>query len=389
MMEIKSLLMELIILLKMKINQITLKNFRNYKDCFVEFDPFINIFIGKNAQGKTNLLEAIYILSMSKSFKTNLIEELIYFGEDFAKIQGQIVSHEQDMNLEIVLSTLGKKAIINHKEIKKTSDYVGYLNVVLFIPEDLMLIKGSPRLRRKLIDIEISKISPIYMYNLNKYNKLLKERNKYLKMLHEKHKGYDEYLEVLSEQMARIQVDLIKKRIEFVDLLDKISATIYDYISFHEEKLHIQYKSVYKDISYEGILEKYKKTYQRDISYSQTMDGIHKDDMLMFLDDKDAVVYASQGQQRSIVLAIKIGLLELIKKEIGEYPILLLDDVLSELDDVRKTKLLNLIQGKVQTFLTSTSVDGIHHQVIDMAKKIVIENGQVKGEDNGRKQSRT
>ncbi len=381
--------MELIILLKMKINQITLKNFRNYKDCFVEFDPFINIFIGKNAQGKTNLLEAIYILSMSKSFKTNLIEELIYFGEDFAKIQGQIVSHEQDMNLEIVLSTLGKKAIINHKEIKKTSDYVGYLNVVLFIPEDLMLIKGSPRLRRKLIDIEISKISPIYMYNLNKYNKLLKERNKYLKMLHEKHKGYDEYLEVLSEQMARIQVDLIKKRIEFVDLLDKISATIYDYISFHEEKLHIQYKSVYKDISYEGILEKYKKTYQRDISYSQTMDGIHKDDMLMFLDDKDAVVYASQGQQRSIVLAIKIGLLELIKKEIGEYPILLLDDVLSELDDVRKTKLLNLIQGKVQTFLTSTSVDGIHHQVIDMAKKIVIENGQVKGEDNGRKQSRT
>ncbi|MFR7590723.1 MAG: DNA replication/repair protein RecF [Longibaculum sp.] len=381
--------MELIILLKMKINQITLKNFRNYKDCFVEFDPFINIFIGKNAQGKTNLLEAIYILSMSKSFKTNLIEELIYFGEDFAKIQGQIVSHEQNMNLEIVLSTLGKKAIINYKEIKKTSDYVGYLNVVLFIPEDLMLIKGSPRLRRKLIDIEISKISPIYMYNLNKYNKLLKERNKYLKMLHEKHKGYDEYLEVLSEQMARIQIDLIKKRIEFVDLLDKISATIYDYISFHEEKLHIQYKSVYKDISYEGILEKYKKTYQRDISYSQTMDGIHKDDMLMFLDDKDAVVYASQGQQRSIVLAIKIGLLELIKKEIGEYPILLLDDVLSELDDVRKTKLLNLIQGKVQTFLTSTSVDGIHHQVIDMAKKIVIENGQVKGEDNGRKQSRT
>ena len=368
----------------MKIHSIQLKNFRNYIDCSVKFDPFINIFIGKNAQGKTNLLEAIYILSLSKSFKTKVIDEMIYFDQDFAKIQGQVINNQKTLNLEIVLSKLGKKALINHNEIKKTSDYVGYLNVVLFIPEDLMLIKGSPRLRRKLMDMEISKISPIYMYNLNKYNKLLKERNKYLKMLHEKHRRYDEYLDVLSEQMARLQVDLIKKRIEFVDLLNDISSTMYDYISLHKEKLRIEYKCIYKDLSYEGILEKYQKNYQRDISYSQTVDGLHKDDMLMSLDDKDAVTYASQGQQRSIVLAIKIALLELIKKEIGEYPVLLLDDVLSELDDVRKTKLLNLIQGKVQTFLTSTSIDGVHHQVIDMAKKIMIEDGQVKGESNGR-----
>lgn len=368
----------------MKINSLKINHFRNYKDCSVEFDPFINIFIGNNAQGKTNLLEAIYILSMSKSFKTNVIDELIYFDEDFAKIQGKIISHHQDMNLEIILSKLGKKAIINHKEIKKTSDYVGYLNVVLFIPEDLMLIKGSPRLRRKLIDMEISKISPIYMYNLNKYNKLLKERNKYLKMLHENHKGVDEYLEVLSEQMARLQVDLIKRRIEFVETWNDIATKMYDYVSLHKEKLFIEYKSSYKKIDYESILEKYIKNYQRDIQYSQTVDGLHKDDMLMYLDDKNAVIYASQGQQRSIVLSLKIALLELIKKEIGEYPILLLDDVLSELDDVRQTKLLNLIEGKVQTFLTSTSIDGIHHQVIENAKKLIIKNGQVKGEDYGR-----
>lgn len=369
----------------MKINSLKINHFRNYKDCSVEFDPFINIFIGKNAQGKTNLLEAIYILSMSKSFKTNIIDELIYFDEDFAKIQGQIISHNQSMNLKIVLSKLGKKAIINHKEIKKTSDYVGYLNVVLFIPEDLMLIKGSPRLRRKLIDMEISKISPIYMYNLNKYNKLLKERNKYLKVLHENHKRADEYLEVLSEQMARLQVDLIKRRIEFVETWNDIATKMYDYISLHKEKLFIEYKSSYKKINYESILEKYVNNYQRDIHYSQTVDGLHKDDMLMYLDDKNAVIYASQGQQRSIVLSLKIALLELIKKEIGEYPILLLDDVLSELDDVRQTKLLNLIEGKVQTFLTSTSIDGIHHQVIENAKKLTIENGQMKGEDYGRK----
>lgn len=369
----------------MKINELELKNFRNYKNCSVAFHPFINIFIGKNAQGKTNLLEAIYILSLSKSFKTNIIEELICFQEEFAKITGHIETNNKDMDLQIIFSTLGKKAMINQKEIKKSSDYVGYLNVVLFIPEDLMLIKGSPRLRRKLMDMEISKISPIYMYNLNNYHKLLKERNKYLKLLHEKHSEPDEYLEVLSEQMAHIQVDLIKKRIEFVELLNDISSSMYDYISLHEEKLRIEYKSSYKSIDYETILNKYQKNYQRDILYSQTTNGLHKDDMLMFLNDKDAVLYASQGQQRSIVLAIKIALLELIKKEIGEYPILLLDDVLSELDDIRKTKLLNLIQDKVQTFLTSTSIDGIHHQVIENAKKIYIENGQVKGEKDGRK----
>ena len=333
----------------MKIHSIQLKNFRNYIDCSVKFDPFINILIGQNAQGKTNLLEAIYILSMSKSFKTKVIDEMIYFDQDFAKIQGQVINNQKTLNLEIVLSKLGKKALINHNEIKKTSDYVGYLNVVLFIPEDLMLIKGSPKLRRKLIDMELSKISPIYMYDFNKYQRLLKER------------------------------------IEFVELLNEISTKMYDYIALHQEVLSIQYKTHYKDMSYEGILEDYRKNYQKDIAFKQTTHGIHKDDLVMCLNQQDAITYASQGQQRSIVLAIKIALLELIKKEIGEYPVLLLDDVLSELDDTRKTKLLNLIEGKVQTFLTSTNIDGIHHQVIDKAKKIVIENGNVKGESYGRK----
>ena len=369
----------------MKINHISLKNFRNYQECDVDFDPYINVFIGKNAQGKTNLLEAIYVLAMSKSFKTKNIQEMIYFQNDFAKLSGDIETHKKNMTLEIVLSKLGKKAKIGHKDIKRSSDYVGYLNVVLFIPEDLMLIKGGPKLRRQLIDLEISKISPIYMYNLNKYNHLLKERNKYLKHLHDQHKKADDYLEVLSMQMATLQVDLIHRRQEFISLLNEISYTMYDYISLHQEKLSLAYKTIYKDINEEAILQRYQKNYQRDISYMQTCDGLHKDDMLVYLNDQDATIYASQGQQRSIVLSIKIGLLELIKKEIGEYPILLLDDVLSELDNVRQTKLLNLIQGKVQTFLTSTSLDGVHHQVIEQAKKIEISSGQVKGDNYGRK----
>lgn len=364
----------------MLIRDISLKNFRNYKECKISFDPFMNIFIGKNAQGKTNILEAIYLLSLSKSFKTHILEEMILFDSDFSKLTTHVETKRKNITLEIILSKLGKKAMINSNEISKSSDYVGYLNVVLFVPEDLMLIKGSPKLRRKFIDIELSKISPIYLFNLNKYKKLLKERNQYLKLLHDSHKKEDLYLEVLSEQLAKLQVDLIKKRIEFIELLNDITKKMYGYISLNQEDLDIRYKSSYKDISYDFILEKYKKNYSRDIHYSNTVDGIHKDDIEIYLDDKNANLYASQGQQRSIVLAIKIALLELVKKEIGEYPILLLDDVLSELDDVRKTKLLNLIADKVQTFVTTTSIDGIHHEVIDKSKKIYIVDGNVKGE---------
>ena len=364
----------------MKLNHLSLKNFRNYHSLDITFDPYINIFIGNNGQGKTNLLESIYLLSMSRSFKTHIIDELIQFNQDYAKIKGEGIYNNKDIQLEIILSTLGKKALINQTEIKKSSDYLGHMNVVLFVPEDLMLVKGSPKQRRNLLDMEISKISPIYMYNLKKYNDLLKERNVYLKHLHDNHLKPDLYLDVLSEQMAHIQVGLIHKRIEFVNTLNDIAYSLYDYISSSEQVLDISYKCTYKEIDENYILNKYKDNYLRDIKYSHTVDGIHKDDLNLMLDHNDAVIYASQGQQRSIVLSIKIALLELIKKEIGEYPILLLDDVLSELDDIRQTRLLNLIQDKVQTFLTTTSIDGINHVVIRNAKKIEIVNGEVKGE---------
>ncbi len=364
----------------MLIKDIELKHFRNYENESFLFDPYINILMGDNAQGKTNVLEALYLLSSSRSFKTNIIDEMIMFDEDFATITGHVQSNNKPLEMKIILSDQGKKALINKNEINKTSDYIGYLNVILFVPEDLQLIKGSPRLRRKLLDLEISKISPIYMYNITKYNKLLKERNKYLKMLHDQKKGPDVYLDVLNEQMAELQVDLILRRQEFTDLLSSISATMYDYIA-GSENLAIAYSTSYKMIDKQTILNKYKKTYTRDILYSTTVDGLHKDDLKITLDGSDATLYASQGQQRSIVLSIKIALLEIVKKEVGEYPILLLDDVLSELDDMRKTKLLNLIDKKVQTFITTTSVDGIHHQMIDKALKMHIENGHIKEEE--------
>lgn len=363
----------------MIIRDLELRFFRNYRNQVFSFDPWINILIGNNAQGKTNVLEAIYLLSSSRSFKTHVNEEMVMFENSFASIKGNITSNNKPLEMQIILSKKGKKALINKNEVNRTSDYIGYFNVILFLPEDLQLVQGSPRLRRRLLDTEISKISPIYTYNLAKYQSLLKERNVYLKSLFDAHKSPDAYLEVLSEQLAHLQVDLIERRIAFTKLLDEIGHSLYKYIA-NDESLHITYKCHYKDISYKSIMEKYEKTYKRDILYHTTVDGLHKDDLLITLDQKDSTLFASQGQQRSIVLAIKIALLEIVKKEVGEYPVLLLDDVLSELDENRKMKLLNLINGKVQTFLTTTSIDGIHHQLIDDAKLMVIENGVLKGE---------
>ncbi|MFQ6792434.1 MAG: DNA replication/repair protein RecF [Thomasclavelia sp.] len=362
----------------MKINSLSLDTFRNYDHFFIEFDHDINILIGSNGQGKTNLIEAIYLLSVGKSFKSHINKQMIMFDNDFAKVKGEVITNNKLRRLEIILGTDFKKAKIDDQDIYKISEYVGLLNVVVFVPDDLYLIKGSPRNRRHFIDLELSKISPIYVFNLSKYTSLLKERNKYLKLLNQKRKTSDEYLEVLDEQLAKIQVDLIKRRTEFINRLDQKVALIYQLISKQKkEQVKLRYACfVKKELTYQHILELYQKNHQRDIDYMQTHIGIHKDDLKVYLNDREAYQFASQGQQRTIILSLKIALIELIKEEIGEYPVLLLDDVLSELDETRKNMLLDILNQKIQTFITTTSIDGIHHQIIEKAKKIYIAGGK-------------
>ena len=339
----------------MLINNLELSHFRNYDHFFIEFDKGINILIGGNAQGKTNIIEAIYLLSVCRSFRTHINDQMIQFDYNFAKVKGNIYSNQRNHQAELVLSKENKKAKIDGKDILKISEYVGYLNVVVFVPDDLSLVKGSPSTRRKFIDLELSKISPIYAFYLAKYNRLLKERNQYLKLLSKKNGKYDDYLETIDEQMVDVQLKVIEKRENFIERLSKNVKDIYKSIADNEE-----------------LLKLYKKEFSRDLKYLSTTHGIHKEDMKIMIDQKSAHQYASQGQQRTIVLSIKIALLELIKEEIGEYPILLLDDVLSELDDQRKTKLLDILNNRIQTFITTTSIDGIEHHVIKEAKKINI-----------------
>lgn len=362
----------------MKVNSLCLDNFRNYNHFFIEFDRDINILIGSNGQGKTNLIEAIYLLSVGKSFKTHINKQMIMFDCEFAKVKGEVTSNNKLRSLEMILGSDFKRAKIDDQDIYKISEYVGLLNVVVFVPDDLYLIKGSPNNRRRFIDLELSKISPIYVFNLSKYNNLLKERNKYLKILNQKNRDGDEYLEVLDEQMARLQVELIKKRIDFIKNLNQKVTSIYNLIAKNDnEKISLRYRCFLKqELTYENILALYKKNHQRDIRYMQSYLGIHKDDLKIFMNGNAADLFASQGQQRTIVLSLKIALIELIKDEIGEYPVLLLDDVLSELDEARKNMLLDILNQKIQTFITTTSIDGINHQIVEKAKKIYIKGGK-------------
>lgn len=362
----------------MKVNSLCLDNFRNYNHFFIEFDRDINILIGSNGQGKTNLIEAIYLLSVGKSFKTHINKQMIMFDCEFAKVKGEVTSNNKLRSLEMILGSDFKRAKIDDQDIYKISEYVGLLNVVVFVPDDLYLIKGSPNNRRRFIDLELSKISPIYVFNLSKYNNLLKERNKYLKILNQKNRYGDEYLEVLDEQMARLQVELIKKRIDFIKNLNQKVTSIYNLIAKNDnEKISLRYSCFLKqELTYENILALYKKNHQRDIRYMQSHLGIHKDDLKIFMNGNAADLFASQGQQRTIVLSLKIALIELIKDEIGEYPVLLLDDVLSELDEARKNMLLDILNQKIQTFITTTSIDGINHQIVEKAKKIYIKGGK-------------
>lgn len=357
----------------MRVNSLEVTNFRNYSHFFIDFDKDVTLFIGKNAQGKTNLIEAIYVLAVSKSFRTHINNQMILFTKEFSKIKAEIESIKNTKTLEMIIGHDFKKAKIDGKDILKTSEYVGHLNVVVFIPDDLSLVKGSPNNRRRFMDLELSKMSPIYIYMLNKYHYLLKERNKYLKSLRGVLKQEDAYLDVLDEQLAKLQVDVINKRRVFIDTLYKKIKPIYTSISSLNESIDVCYDCFLKsENTYENIIEAYRKTRQRDIKYMQSHIGIHKDDISIKLDKKEASLFASQGQQRTIVLAMKIALIEVIKEEIGEYPVLLLDDVLSELDDHRKTMLLDLLNKKIQTFITTTSIDGIDHAVIKNAKKVYI-----------------
>ena len=368
----------------MKLTNLQLQNFRNYESVQLEFTDGVHVFIGENAQGKTNLMESIYALAMTKSHRTTNDKELIGWNKEFAMIKGTVEKTTTKTNLELQFSKKGKIAKVNYLEQKRLSSYLGNLNVILFAPENLTLVKGSPQNRRKFVDMELGQMSSLYLYDLVEYNRVLKQRNTYLKQLAIKKKQPDEYLDVLSEMLSELASKIVFHRLDFMKQLEALAIPIHDQLSLGREKFSVSYQatipledgltpSQMKEI----YMNQFKKNQTREADQATTLIGPHRDDLIFYLNEVPVQTYGSQGQQRSTVLSLKLAEIELMKLSTGEYPLLLLDDVLSELDDDRQTHLIKAIENKVQTFITTTSLDGIKQQFINEPVVIPIEKGTI------------
>lgn len=340
----------------MKIKTLELFNFRNYGKLKTTFNDGLNFIVGQNAQGKTNMLESMYILSVGKSPKNSKDKQIIKFNEDKAKMAVSFDTTAGEKNIEMFLNSSNKKSIrINKLNILKLTELVGTLSVVYFSPDEMKLIKEVPEDRRTFLDISISQFDKSYLYTILKYNRILKMRNQILKSL-DSNESKIEQLHLFTPQLIDTSVDIIKKRLEFINKLKDIAKSIHTEITT-TENLDIYYSyatpnniSIQKDLE-----EKFNNSLEKDLTLGFTTVGPHRDDIVFKINGLDCRVYASQGQQRTVSLVVKLSLMEVIKNEIGEYPILLLDDVLSELDQTRQDKLLNLTT-KYQTFITCTAI---------------------------------
>ena len=360
----------------MWLKSIELKNYRNYLEQVVNFNSHLNIFLGQNAQGKTNILEAIYFLALTRSHRTHHDKDLIHFAASKSTVKGTLQKKITTLPLEIELSSKGRITKVNYLKQNRLSDYIGNLNVVLFAPEDLQLVKGAPSLRRKFIDMELGQIKSIYLSDLSNYNYTLKQRNSYLKQA----TNVDEnYLDVIDQQLVEYGTRVIKNRIDFIKDLEKWGQKKHFEISNQSEKLTITYQSTIPYSETQTIqqvfLESLLKNRRRDILKRNTSVGPHRDDINFFINGINAS-YGSQGQHRSLVLSIKLAEINLMEEATTETPILLLDDVMSELDNSRQLRLLETISNDIQTFVTTTSLDHLQNLPEDLSI-LNVDNGKI------------
>lgn len=357
----------------MIIKSIELKNFRNYEDLDISFDDGTNILFGDNAQGKTNILEAAYLSGTTKSHKGSKDKEMVRFGEQEAHIRTTVVKKEKEYQIDIHLKQNRSKGIaINKIPIKKASELFGILNMVFFSPEDLNIIKNGPSERRRFLDAELCQLDKIYLADLTKYNKVLNQRNKLLKdMVYRP--DLKETLPVWDMQLIESGKKIIQRRKKFVEELNEIVHDIHYRISGEKEELLLQYEPNIDDIFLEDELNRAK---ERDLRYCQTSVGPHRDDLLFSIHGVDIRKFGSQGQQRTSALSLKLSEIELVKQSIHDTPILLLDDVLSELDSNRQNYLLNNIHD-TQTIITCTGLDEFVKNRFHINKVFEVINGTV------------
>lgn len=366
----------------MILKKIELVNFRNYKKNTIKLGNNINIFIGNNGHGKTNILEAIYILAVTKSHRYGEQSFLIRKGCEVAKIKGTLKLDKLFKDLEIDIDKNDKKVFINNTNIKKISDYVTNFNVIMFNPDDLEVIKGSPQIRRNLLNIEISQMDLSYIKNLNEYNKILKTRNEYLKSMYINNMSDYRYLNVLTEKLIEKALIIYKYRYEFINMINDKITDIYKDITLidnlkikYENSINFSYYD--EDIIKNDLYNKFNKNFQREMQQGSTLYGPHRDDFSFFIDNEDARIFASQGCQRLAVISFKLAEIDIFYNKTGYYPVLLLDDIFSEIDIKKKSRLIKYINQDVQVIITATDLKNINKKLLNNSKIFEVISGNI------------
>ncbi len=366
----------------MILKKLSLINFRNYQKISISFNNTVNIFIGNNAQGKTNILESIYVLALTKSHRNVNDVHLIKYNGEYTKIEGKIKKNNLIDTLEIKITKTEKKVFKNKNNVKRISDYISNLNVILFTPDDLEIIKGSPSIRRNLLNIEISQISNQYITILNEYNKLLKNRNEYLKLLYVNHFSDKKYLDIITDQLIEKAIYIYKKRKNFIDDINKNISNIYRFIT-GIDGLYIRYiNNCDIDIFDENkireqMLKKYKNNYKKEILNGMTLYGPHRDDFEFLIGDENLKLFGSQGQQRLSIICFKLSEIDIFKEKNNTSPILLFDDIFSEIDKIKKNKLIKLINKDIQTIITATDLRGMSKNLIEKSSIFKVASGKI------------
>ena len=374
----------------MRIKKLKVENFRNLENLDIEFSEGVNIIYGNNAQGKTNIIESIYIFSFGKSFRANKDIELLKFDKEYFLSNIKIMKKDRELEMDFGFDKILNKKMIKVNGViqKKISDIIGKLNVVVFKPEDIKIVTDSPSIRRKYIDYLISSISKSYLENITKYKKVMEERNNLLKEIKLRLKGsknLDEtdsnFLDVYDKLLSKLNCEIYNERKR---VIEKLNNYIYDihlkltenYIN--NEKLHIKYVSnVAEDI--EKMYNNLSKSRLNDINKGYTSLGIHRDDYIISINSLDVSIYGSQGQKKSSIISLKLSELKVIEEVIGEKPVLLLDDYMSELDEKRRLKFLDIIED-IQIIITTThkiSIDGKENTYF------YVDNGKIERKKNG------
>ena len=352
----------------MYIKEIILENFRNYKYEKIELNENTNIIFGDNAQGKTNILEAIFMLGLGKSFRTNKEKELIKENEKNSKIEIKFVKNNRNEKIKLEI-TDKKRFYINDIPVKKISEIVGKINIVLFSPEDIEILRNEPIKRRKFLNIMISQLRPMYIHLMSEYNKGLEQRNNYLKQIKYENKSKNN-LEIWDEQLVKLGIKIYEYRKEFIEKKNKKIKEIHSKITNNKENIEIKYKT---NINKDNYLKKLKENIEIDIQKGYTSVGIHRDDFEIIINGKNVAIYGSQGQQRSSIISLKLAEAEVIYDEIEEYPVILLDDFMSELDKKRIHGFINNIKNN-QVIITCTEKIRLDTMVYNLYK---VENATV------------